>query len=148
MQRKELQQSIQHENNINLSRKRKSTDIEIDHELPSTSYDSIKRKIQCTKIFVKLPTLTKVCDSYGLSDRSAVAVATAVLHDVTKDYKKNVIDRCKLRRAREQTRNSFKQNSSETLKAIYFDGRKDKTYVIKNIEGKSHKRTVLEEHIF
>lgn len=153
MQRKELQQSVQHESNISLSRKRKSeTYIKIDHALPSTSYniDSINTEMQCKQNYVKLPTLAKVCDRYGLSDRSAAAVATAVLHDlgiVTIANTENVIDRSKLRRAREQSRKGFTQNSSETLKAIYFDGRKDKTFVIENIEGKSHRRTILEEHI-
>lgn len=151
MQRKELQQSVQHERNIDLSRKRKpETDIEMDPELPSTSYGSINTEMQCTQNYNKLPTLAKVCDRYGLSDRSAAAVATAVLHDlgiVSTDNTKNVIDRSKLRRAREQSRKGFIHNSTETLKAIYFDGRKDKTLVIENIEGTPHRRTILEEHI-
>ncbi|CAH1098823.1 unnamed protein product [Psylliodes chrysocephalus] len=149
MQRKELEQSVQHVSNINLSRK-PETDIKIDHELPSTSYDSINTDMQCIQNYVKLTTLAKVCDRYGLSDRAAAAVATAVLHDlgiVFNANAKNVIDRSKLRRAREQPRKSFTQNSSETFKAIYFDGRKDKTFVIENIEGKYHRKTILEEHI-
>ncbi|CAH1107402.1 unnamed protein product [Psylliodes chrysocephalus] len=91
MQRKELEQSVQRASNINLSRKQKpETDIKIDHELPSTSYDSINTDMQCTQNYVKLSTLAKVCDRYGLSDRSAAAVATAVLHDlgIVCQYKK------------------------------------------------------------
>lgn len=93
----------------------------------------------------------KICDRYGLSDRSAAAVGTAVLQDVgilTKETLVQVIDKNKLRRVRENVRNNI-MNSMEhqPMNAIYYDGRKDQTLAIEEKVGRSHRRTLDEEHI-
>ena len=86
-----------------------------------------------------------------LSDRSAAAVATAVLQDVgivTKESSVQVIDKNKLRRARENVRHKIMDSINyQPLNAIYFDGRKDKTLTIKKKDGRSHRKTLVEEHI-
>lgn len=63
----------------------------------NTSVHSASRNI------CKFPALASACDRHGLSDRSAAAIATAVLEDigvVTDVDSSNVIDRSKIRRER------------------------------------------------
>lgn len=126
-------------------------EIIVAHEITKNqeSTDS-ETPIEPSQNTVRLPNLAKICDRYGLSDRSAAAVATAVLQDfgiVTKAIQTQVIDKNKLRRAREKSRKNYHNTEVPHLKALYFDGRKDKTLVIEDIEGTSHRRTVVEEHI-
>lgn len=61
-----------------------------------------------TQMRLKLPTLGIVCDKYGVSDRSAAAIATAVLKDVgivSADDPSKIIDKNKVRRVRQKNRN-------------------------------------------
>jgi hypothetical protein len=100
---------------------------------------------------VKLPALAMACDRHGLSDRAAASIATAVLHDfgvVTADDSSKVIDRSKVRRSRETTRNLQQAESDASLPGLYFDGRKDNTLVnVKADTGKYHRKEITEEHI-
>ena len=99
----------------------------------------------------KLPALARACDRHGISDRSAAAIATAVLEDlgvVTESDSCNIIDRSKIRRERKRKRCELQPTQeSKVVRGIYFDGRKDTT--LKNVrEGsKYYRRTVKEEHI-
>nr|CAH7728928.1 unnamed protein product [Callosobruchus chinensis] len=82
---------------------------------------------------LKLPTLARTCDQFGVSDRAAAAIASAVLQDVgivTEENLTNVIDKNKVRRARGKARSLLRKEQVSTkihIKSIYFDGRKDKT---------------------
>lgn len=110
---------------------------------PSSNEKSMSRR--------KLPTLARTCDRYGISDRSAAAIATAVLEDydiVTANDSFNVIDPSKIRRERKRKRIEIKPSEeSKIVSGIYFDGRKDKT-MNNNKEGsKFYRRIVTEEHI-
>ena len=75
----------------------------------------------------KLLTLARACDRYGVSDRSAAAVATAVLEDfgvVNAFDTSNVIDLSKIRRECKRKRSQLKPSQdSKLVRGIYFDGR-------------------------
>ncbi|XP_050517554.1 uncharacterized protein LOC126892123 [Diabrotica virgifera virgifera] len=100
-----------------------------------------------------LPTLSRVCDQYGISNRCAAAIASATLQDigiVTMDDCSKVVDRSKVRRERQKTRALLKNlqtGSGGGLKSIFFYGRKDKTLSQEIVGGRYHKRTISEEHI-
>lgn len=100
---------------------------------------------------VSLPKLASVCDRYGVSNRSAAAIASAVLQDVglvSADKNRLVIDKSKLRRARNKIRQNLQDDLHQhVLESIYFDGRKDKTLLIEKKNGRSYRRVVVKEHI-
>ena len=99
----------------------------------------------------KLPRLARACDRYGVSDRSAAAIATAVLEDfgvVNAFDTSNVIDPSKIRRERKRKRSQLKPSQdSKLVRGIYFDGRKDKTLENTKEGSKFYRRTITEEHI-
>ncbi|CAG9826869.1 unnamed protein product [Diabrotica balteata] len=120
---------------------------------PSVANIDLPSKPSCSQMRIELPTLGTICDKYGISDRSAAAVATAVLKDVgiicDSDTSK-VIDKNKVRRARQKNRNILSnefQSTNKPIKSIYFDGRKDKTLVQEKKGERYHKRTIAEEHV-
>ena len=58
-----------------------------------------------------------------------------------------VVDRNKIRRQRKKVRETIQSLSSGvSITALYFDGRKDKTLVLKKHGKKFYRRTVMEEH--
>ena len=99
----------------------------------------------------QLPALASACDRYGISDRSAAAIATAVLEDygvVNPKATSHVIDPSKIRRERKRKRNQLRcSQESKIVRGIFFDGRKDTT--LENIkEGlKFYRRSITQEHI-
>lgn len=116
--------------NPNTSITSESSDEE--QTLPSSSSKpaSKKRKI------ASLKNLSIICDRYGISDRAAAAVASAVLQDVK--INNEVIDKSKLRRARQKLRKeTLSQGQLDTIPALFFDGRKDKTLKIVMKGGKN-----------
>lgn len=114
-------------------------------DLPSTSQTikkgSVKRR--------RFPTLSKTADRYGVSDRAAAAIASAVLHDMSSDGEViDIIDKSKLRRERQKLRDTLLQKETNLqLPALYFDGRKDKTLKVVTKGGKRYRKVVVEEHI-
>jgi hypothetical protein len=119
------------------------------NEAPTTSIS--KSHVISTQMRVPLPSLAMTCDRYGVSDRAAAAIGTSVLQDVgvvKKDDKSKVIDRSKLRRERQRKRSEVIRNQkSDVLTGLYFDGRKDKTLRIETIGRKRYRRSVVEEHV-
>lgn len=111
-----------------------------------------KRKTHSIQMRTPLPNFAKVCDRTGISDRSAAAIASAVLEDVgliKNEDKTKVIDRMKVRRQRKNLRSNLqKQSRSEPLKirGLYFDGRRDKTLIQEKKENKYYRKTITEEH--
>lgn len=68
----------------------------------STSRDDTQMQMK-----THLPTVSRISDQYGVSDRCVAAIASAVLQDIgilTDDNFSHVIDRSKIRRARKKTR--------------------------------------------
>lgn len=94
---------------------------------------------------VKLFHVAQIADRYNVSDRVAAALATAALVDfglITADDKNNVIDRSKIRRAREKARKiQVSALSFEGICGLYFDGKKNKETLV------SSGKAVKEEHI-
>lgn len=116
--------------------------------VPSTS--SMKETIVKYNT-VSLPKLASVCDRYGVSNRSAAAIASAVLQDVgllSAEKNRLAIDKSKLRRARNKVRQNLQDDlHQDVLESIFFDGRKDKTLLIEKKNGHSYRRVVVKEHI-
>ena len=84
---------------------------------------------------MKLPTVARECDRRGISDRAAAAISSAILQDlglIDHNDQSSVVDRSKIRREREKLRKSLstKDTSSDLGIGLYFDGRKDLTYVL------------------
>lgn len=91
--------------------------------------------------------IAKEAERWGVSDTAAASIATATLIAaglVTPEDENLVIDRHKIRRARLTLRAScVEKYKGETVHALFFDGRKDKT--LKYESGRfAH---VVEEHI-
>lgn len=98
---------------------------------------------------LKLPNLAQICDRFGVSDRAGAAVATSVLQDVgliTEEDSSSIVDRNKLRRERKRKRIEVIK-TKDNLQGLFFDGRKDKTLVIEQVESKTYRKTVTEEHV-
>lgn len=96
---------------------------------------------------VKLNHIAIEAERHKVPDRVAAAIATATLIDfgiITSDDKTFVIDRSKIRRARQKQR-KLRAESLEIhdMVALYFDGRSDETLKYEN--GK--RTTIKEEHI-
>lgn len=126
--------------NPNTSTTSESSDEE--QTLPSSSSKPVSRK----RKIASLKNLSTICDRYGISDRAAAAVASAVLQDVK--INNEVIDKSKLRRARQKLRKeTLSQGQLDTIPALFFDGRKDKTLKIVMKGGKKYRLTSVEEHI-
>src|SRR5207245_2122896 len=91
------------------------------------------------------------CGRYGISDKAAAALVSAVLQDVgllSADNLSMVIYRNKVRRERIRTRTDLQNNvPAIALRGLYFDGRKDKTNVVIKKGEKSYRTTVIEEPI-
>lgn len=96
-----------------------------------------------------LSAIAKTLDRFGISDRAAAAIVSATLQDaglITNEDLVNVVDRSKIRRARERERNlcsASSENIKDELFGLYFDGRKDKTLTMID----SRRKTIVEEHI-
>ena len=126
-----------------------SSAVENSHLEPSTLQMQMR---------VKLPSLASICDRTGVSDRTAAAIASAVLEDIgliTPLDNSKVIDRMKVRRERKRNRERLIVKSRhETdelqnvrIKGLYFDGRKNHTIVQEKKGTKYYRRTISEEHI-
>ncbi|XP_060808125.1 uncharacterized protein LOC132903564 [Amyelois transitella] len=99
---------------------------------------------------LNLPSLALACDRTGVSDRAAAIIASSVLKDVgiiTSKDPSAVIDRSKLRRERTKVRSAlYDADRNKSIRGIYFDGRKDKTLVNIQKEGKFYRKRVIEDH--
>uniref|UniRef100_A0A6P7FUP9 Uncharacterized protein LOC114334346 n=1 Tax=Diabrotica virgifera virgifera TaxID=50390 RepID=A0A6P7FUP9_DIAVI len=103
---------------------------------------------------IKLPSVAQACDRTGVSDRTAAILVSAVLKDVgiiTTEDSSKIVDRSIIRRERAKARFELKrkdkEDGSELVYGIYFDGRKDQTLVQTSEEGSLSKKTKIEEHI-
>lgn len=87
--------------------------IEIE-SLPSTSCKlASSEKAKSSQTRLKLATFARTCDRYGITDRPAAALASALIHDLNQEQKDvgsvdtldsfaKVIDRSKVRRERKK----------------------------------------------
>lgn len=99
---------------------------------------------------LNLTSLALACDRTGVSDRAAAIIASSVLKDVgiiSSNDPSHIIDRSKLRRERTKVRSTLQEaDCNKILRSIYFDGRKDKTLVRIEKEGKFYRKRVIEDH--
>ena len=105
-------------------------DVPNDENAPSTSKGLFWR--------VSLPSVACELDRRNISDRSGAAIVSAFLTDmglVSAHDTSSVIDRSKIRRERSKLRNELQEENSVEVKALFFDGRKDKTKTITKDEG-------------
>jgi hypothetical protein len=123
-----------------------------EYEVPS----SVKRKESLKNVSnppskrAKLSLFALACDRTGVSDRAAALITSSILKDLSsiEDGECKIVDRSKVRRERTKQRTTLQQEiRSNKLYSIYFDGRKDSTYVVETIEGTGHKKKIMEEHI-
>lgn len=123
----------------------------VSEETPMSNEPSTSGLSRCKNNKIPIPVLATMCDRYGISDRSAAAVATAVLQDfglVTSKDKSLVIDKNKVRRARETVRHDMQEKTlCHNVEGIYFDGRKDKTLEILKKDNRYHRTISVKEHI-
>lgn len=78
---------------------------------------------------LKLENSAIICDRYKIENGAASALSTAVLQDVgliTPNNRNLVIDRKKIWRARVKNRKRMSDTKIGDIRALYFDGRKDK----------------------
>jgi hypothetical protein len=121
--------------------------------ISSQTIEQPSRKKQTqSQMRLNLAKVAQECDRYGVSDRCAASIVSAVLEDVglvnASDCSK-VIDRSKLRRERTKVRMRLQTESKKTLSGggLYFDGRKDRTRVIQKKGAKYYARVINEEHV-
>lgn len=99
----------------------------------------------------ELPALARACDRTGVSDRSAAAIASAVLQDfgvISSLDASSVVDRSKVRRERKRKRVEVEHTAvTDIVQGLYFDGRKDKTLVNTKKGNKFYRERKVEEHI-
>ena len=104
------------------------------------------------QVRVPLPNLAKEADRYGVSDRAAASLATAVLIDlgiVSKEDQSFVIDKNKVHRERVKLRKFLQTNvqkSCESITGIYFDGKRDNTLIKVSKNDKWYGDTTVEDH--
>lgn len=90
-----------------------------------------------------------ICDRYKVSDRVGAAIATAAVESIgmiSNTENTLVIDKSKLRRAREKTRFLLQAETSDDVIGVYFDGRKDRT-LVNDESNKSKINVKIEEHV-
>lgn len=101
----------------------------------------------------RLKNTAMASDRHAVSDRAVAEIASAVLQDygiVTAEDCNDVIDRSKVRRERHKFCDMVcaeALSGTTTVLGIYFDGRKDKTITQEMVDGTSHRRVIVEEHV-
>ena len=101
------------------------------------------RKDKTEQMRSPLLSLAQACDRVGVSSRGAAFIACAVLEDIniiSKGDQSKVIDKNKIQSERKKNRLKMQHLDHENiqiLEGLYFDGRKDTTFVIDTNEGKN-----------
>ena len=110
-----------------------------------------KQEDEGSQMKVKLPAVALASDRFGISDRAAAIITSAVLQDFGIVHEGDVtqlIDRNKIRRERRKKRKQVCEEIDSDISGFYFDGRKDKTIVqVRTDDGKLHRRMMMEEHV-
>ncbi|GBM96461.1 hypothetical protein AVEN_173157-1 [Araneus ventricosus] len=102
-----------------------------------------------------LPSTAVVGDKFGVSYRGVAEISSSVLHVVgliTSNNSDLVVDKKKLRREKAKVRKDSKfQASSKAqalqLKGLYFDIRKDSTFLEERLDTKRYTRKSKKEHL-
>nr|CAI5849555.1 unnamed protein product [Callosobruchus analis] len=103
---------------------------------PENFHSASKEQMRTT-----LPTLPRECDRASVSDRAAAKVADSHLELISGEDTSHAIDRSQIRRERQKFRTTqHEEEETFVLKAIDFEGRKDRTLKFENIDGRLDKR--------
>ena len=119
----------------------------------SFSKSDISEQPCTSQMKTKLPSLAQACDRTGVSDRSAAILVNAALKDmgiIKMEESSKIIDRSKIRRERVKASRNLKKKHEEErtcVYGIYFDGRKDRTFVQVREGDILSRKTITEEHI-
>lgn len=84
--------------------------------IPTTTSSEPTTNFSSSQMCKNLPTLARECDRWGLSDRGAAAVSTALLQDlgiITEQETSSVIDRSKVRRERQKLRSQLHSTDTD-----------------------------------
>ncbi|XP_050514600.1 uncharacterized protein LOC126889917 [Diabrotica virgifera virgifera] len=101
---------------------------------------------------IQLKNTALASDRFGVSDRATAAIASSVMHDVglaTKEDDSLIIDKNKVRREKNLCRSNLQdtiKKEPNLIQGLYFDGRKDKTLKIDEVNNKCFRRSAKEEH--
>ena len=83
--------------------------------------------------------------------RTAALLANALLMDfgiINKGDFSMVIDHSRIKREKEIYNKNLKTNvATDSLRGIYFDGRNDRTFIMKKIGRKYYRREIVEQHV-
>lgn len=139
--------------NVQFIKVEKDSDSDDEDDLdlydPPVRHQVIKNK-KPWQMRINLKTTSLASDRFGVSDRATAAIASSVLQDfgiINDTDTSQVIDKNKIRRGKTQNRNFLQcQSIEEALHGLYFDGRKDETIVIKEINSKRFRKTEKEDH--
>ena len=132
--------------------KSSSSQMSSSHSNYSDSSQNVRAKRrrlnrQCRK---DLPTVASMSYRYDASDRATAAIASAALYDygvISKESLDNVVDKNKVRREKTKINSSSNEIKSRQIENLYFDGRKDNTLTILEINGSKFKKIIKEDHI-
>ena len=94
-----------------------------------------------------LPNFAAACDRTVVSCRAAAIVVSAALDDI-EGKNANVIDKNEVTREKQESRKQYMDlNENANIISLYFDGRKDRTLLMEELEKKRTRREVTEEHV-
>ncbi|XP_036339782.1 uncharacterized protein LOC118749119 [Rhagoletis pomonella] len=121
-------------------------------ELPSATQQLSAMKRGPYTARYNIPNFVMMCDRFGVSDRVAACIATALLEDLNiRDEKGDfiIMDKRKVARERLKYRDVVlsKQRIESNLKAFSFDGRKNDSLTQQTINQKYHQNMVKEPHL-
>ncbi|GBO30732.1 hypothetical protein AVEN_245561-1, partial [Araneus ventricosus] len=114
-----------------------------------TSPNQLSREYKTN--YVNLPSTAVVGDRCGVSDQAVAAIASSFLHDIgltTSNNSDLVVAEKKLRREKAKIRfQALSEAQALPLKGLYFDGRKDSTFIEERVDTKRYTRKAKEERL-
>lgn len=147
------QQSTEPALSLDPSYRPSNMNVESDFEIaiPLTTEETLVQKIPYTKKYDTL-NFAMMCDRFGVSDRAASCLATALFSDIgfkDENGEPIIMDKSKVARERIKSREYVRgRNSNESnLVAFSFDGRKNNALTMEEISGRYHPRMEKESHI-
>lgn len=126
-------------------------DYILDSEMNESTTSDPEHNLRPEHYASRRPLPNFAMERYRVSERTAAALASALLRDleiIDDDGKNDVIDKSKVRRERDNLQKKLLKESRIVTNPKAFDGRKDMTLThTKTPDGRLHPRRVLESHI-
>lgn len=126
-------------------------EFEIDNTVLNTSQPIVMQKALYTKRYDAL-NFAMMCDRFGISDRVASCLATALFKDIgfkDENGEPIIMDKSKVAREKAKCRDSMRKKRchDSNLIAFSFDGRKNTSLAREEVNGTYHSRMVKESHL-